>query len=59
MPPSTSRTPTVTATSATPSVAASSSTEPERKATRSVPIVATRYRSLDRADLLGLRLGRG
>ena len=40
-PPSTSRTPTVTATSATPSVAASSSTAPERKATRSVPIVAT------------------
>ena len=41
-PPPTSRTPTVTATSATPSVAASSSTEPERKPTRSVPIVARR-----------------
>ena len=41
-PPSTSRTPTVTATSATPSVAASSSTDPERKATRSVPIVGRR-----------------
>ena len=36
----------VTATSATPSVAASSSTDPDRKATRSVPIVASRYRSL-------------
>ena len=40
--PSTSRTPTVTAASATPSVAASSSTEPERKLTRSVAIVACR-----------------
>ena len=49
IPPSTSRTPTVTATSATPSVAASSSTAPERNATRSVPIVARRYRSLDSA----------
>ncbi len=46
MPPSTSRTPTVTATSATPSVAASSSTVPERNARRSVPIVAVRYSSL-------------
>ena len=41
-PPPTRRTPTVTATSATPSVAASSSTDPERKLTRSVPIVARR-----------------
>ncbi len=42
IPPSTSRTPTVTATSATPSVAASSSTDPERKLARSVFIVASR-----------------
>ena len=48
-PPSTSRTPTVTATSATPRVAASSSTVPERKVRRSVPIVARRWRSLTSA----------
>ena len=56
MPPSTSRTPTVTATSATPSVAASSSTVPERNARRRVPIVAERYSSLDARDSLALGL---
>ena len=56
MPPSTRRTPTVTATSAIPSVAASSSTVPERNATRSVAIVVRRYSSLTSRDLLRLRL---
>ena len=48
-PPSTRRTPTVTATRAMPRVAASSSTVPERNATRSVPIVARRYSSATRS----------
>ena len=41
--------PTTTATSAIPSVAASSRIEPERNATRSVPIVVRRYSSLTSA----------
>ena len=58
MPPSARRTPTTTATSAMPSVAASSSTAPDRKATRSVPIVARRYSSLTSRDALRLRAPR-
>ena len=46
MAPSARRTPRVTATSAVDSVVARSSTTPDRNASRSVPIVVTRYRSV-------------
>ena len=46
MSPPTSRTPRVTATSAVDSVVARSSTTPDRKASRSVPIVVARYWSV-------------
>ena len=46
--PSTSRSPMPTATSATDSVVSSSSTMPDRKAMRSVPMVATAVRVAER-----------